>query len=362
MKSRLGREILLLCAPIAILGAVFVWNTWQKRFRTPRIALSMRFDPTELPQKRKMPFSPDEKLRFAWSASLKGGPKSNYRFGWNEQIIATQFSGKRTIVWNWSASRPDWRLRSGWETNTIAATIGFGGAEMQISTGQGLNQRAHHRRYEFDAKTLPLDTRQLEWRGEIVAIPSDDAQIWQSPMSSKQLEAWRAVPGAASWKGSRLLARDAAIFDPVLIRSQKSTEPSPDSKSQIDVEILSKRVNRRASRRLVTFDGKTRRVLWTDKDRINIYCRSYGISSYPQLRNTRILGFDVGAIPTAWGEVALECETVFDLHKRAPVVPDFDANLSEKELLKWEKQFQGWRVSQRYVLRPMAKENRSKAK
>ncbi|HEX9998719.1 MAG TPA: hypothetical protein VGB45_16410 [Abditibacterium sp.] len=345
MKGHLGRELLLLSAPIVIIGGLFGWNTWQTRFRTPSIALSVQLQKPEPVRDLEMPFTPDETLHFGWKADVKGGPKSNYRFGWNEQIIATSRFAKRTVVWKLNSAPP------GWQTSGVGGYFSSGGAQVQFSSAQGLNRYIHSRRLSLNTTNiLPLDTQKLEWRGEMVAVPSDEAQIWQSPLPSAELAKWRKIPGSVSWKGVLSLGQNSPTFDPVLLRSQKAH----NSKSGVEVEILSKRVNRRSLRRLVTFDGKTRRELWTDKDRFNSYCSGWGSGGYSK-RDGEHLYFEIGAIPAAWGEVSLECETVFDIHKRAPTASTDTTKLGEKELLDWEKKFNGWRVSRRHVLRPVAK-------
>ncbi len=349
MKARFGREMLLLCAPIALFAAgIFGWSAWQKRERTPRIAISVQLQKPQPFRDLGNAFGPDETLRFEWSADLKGGPKSNYRFGWNERIVAISPLHKRTVVWSLSAPPP------AWTTDAVSGSYSFGGAQVEANSASALNRCVHTRRFEFDITTLPLDTKRLEWRGEMVAIPFDSGEIYQTPMTPAALQKWRQIPGAASWKGTLPLSFDSSALNPVLIRSGKASEPMANAKNEIEVEILSRKGNRRAAHRLVAFDGRTRRVLWSDKDRHNAYCPSIGLGGYPS-RDGEIWNFEIGNIPAAWGEIAFECDTVFDIHRRAKTVSEYKTQITPEELAQFERQTSGFRVSRRHVLRPMPK-------
>ncbi|HEX8834447.1 MAG TPA: hypothetical protein VF719_09615, partial [Abditibacteriaceae bacterium] len=193
MKTRLGREILLLCAPVALfLGGLAGWSAWQTRWRTPRVALSVKLQKPEPLHKLGIPYHPDETLRFGWIAILKGGPKSGYRFGWNEQIVAVSRLNKRTVVSNLSAPPP------GWTTSAKSSFYSFGGAQVSSASASGPYRGVLACRLGFNLATLPLDTKKLEWKGEMVTIPFDTGPIWQEPMTPAALQEWRQLPGAAS--------------------------------------------------------------------------------------------------------------------------------------------------------------------
>jgi hypothetical protein len=351
MKARLGREVLLLCAPLLLVGGVFAWSQWQKRGRTPRVKMAIRGQDAGPAPDSGFGSSPDETLRFNWSADLSGGPKSSYRFGWNEQIVATTRSGK-VVVWRLNA------LPRGWMTNAVGGTHSSGGVSLQFNSFLGLNRCIHDRQLDFDGTTLPLDTQKLEWRGEMVAIPSDDGEVWQSPLSSSALQGWRHMKGEAHWTGTFPLRLGSLIANPVVMRAQKSREPVPSSKNEIEVEMLFRKSNRRVSRRLVAFDGSKRRVLWTEKDPSTFFRRSIGSGGY-SAREGETLGFDVGAVPQSWGEVALECDTVFDTSNRAPTASGEESRIGERELAQFQQRTGGLRVSRRLVLRSRPRPKRA---
>ncbi|RYX86209.1 hypothetical protein EON83_03025 [bacterium] len=337
------REITLLCLPIALIGGIFGWGQWQKRLYTPNIELTVDMDfDGKLPTLAKpFGFSPDEKLSFGWVANLKGGPEPSYRFGWNERIIAKTRSGS-VVVWKQNTAPKAWQL------DAISGFYFTTPVNCTFSSSQNLNRSTHSHRYEVDELALPLDTQNLEWQGEIVAIPSNNADIWQSPLPSTTLENWAQIDGAVKWQ--RNVALPYNPKNPVIIRSQKSPHLGSNN-NEIKVEVLSRRLNRRAFRSLSTFDGKTKRVLWTDADSINTYCQSIGNGGY-SARDGESLTFDLNRVPASWGEVTFLCDTVFDINKRAGIVPPSAAKWTQKQLDAFEKKVGGYRVSRSLVLRP----------
>lgn len=351
-KQNFAREFALVCAPIFIIGGLFGWSAWQKRDRTPQIKLTVRTMAPTLKERRReqlpLPFSPDSTLRFRWDATLQGGPLSNYHFGWNERITALTPRGS-LVVWQIKNQTKNWQI------DAVNGTVNGIATKLRFSAGHNKNNLAtHFHEYEIDENALPLDTRKLQWQDEIVAIPSDDANVWHQPCDAGLLRQWAKMPGAAHWKDTLDLPYSDAISGPVLMRSQKSEEPNPGSVNEIKIEILLRQLNRRSFGRLVAFDGTNRRILWTSIDEWNghKYWRSWGSTGAPG-RDGQTLAFDIGNVPATWGEIVFLNDVVFDVAGRGAIIGGTrDEWLSEKALLAFEKQTGGFRVKRRLVLRP----------
>ena len=351
-KRSLARELALLCAPLLIVGGLFGWSAWQKRGRTPQIEMTVRSTVPTLQERNSqrlpLPFTPDFKSKFRWDATLQGGPLSNYRFGWNEKIVAETSRGRVTI----------WQLKNapkGWQTDAVSGYNNGNVTEMRFTASHSSNNFAtHFREYEVDENAIPIDTQTLRWQGEMVAIPSDEADVWHQPVNASTLQRWAEISGAAKWEGALDLLYDANISGPVLLRQEKRTEADPSSINELEIQILLRQINRRSFRRLIAFDGTARRVLWTDGDEWNghRYWTSWGTTGAPG-RDGETLAFDVGKVPNAWGEVVFLDDVVFDIAGRGAVVATGKGEWVSQDLLDvFEQQTGGYRVKQRLVLRP----------
>lgn len=338
MKYPITREVLLLCLPVLLVGSGFGWIKWQERFRTDRISLDVSFQ-TQLP--KYIPEFSTDPPNFTWNTELRGGPKSNYHLGWNEKIIAITPRGK-TTVWKHN------KALSGWNVRAVGGSENQGGVETFISTGSGLNRLECLRRSEIDLNILPLDTQQLEWQVEVAAIPSDDSEIWHSPQSSSTLETWRNIRGSGYLKKSFAIAFDPKTQGPIKIDMTRSKQ----HKSYVEISVSAREGIKRNFRRLVASDGKTRRTLWTDSDRLNKFCTSFGTSG-KKFYKVETFGFDLTKAPASWGEITFVYDTVYDINKRTfPLAFRNDEWVNEKELEAFEKRTGGMRLSKRIVVRP----------
>lgn len=339
-QRSLWREMMLISVPLALIGGVFGWGEWQKRFRTPTIALSIQLDTPKAITIGYSGYYGFEQSLFGWTAELKGGPRSGYHFGWNERVVAKTPRGP-VVVWQLDALPNSWSLKG--EQGSFGSFTSVSG---NFFSYQGLNRAVQGRHYKLDQRMLPIDTQSLAWHGEIAAIPADNAEVWQAPLPHDMLERWSRMAGAALWQKTVALPFNQQISGPVIARQKKSN-------GRTEVEILSRQGNKRAFRRLIAFDGTKRRVLWTDDESSTGYCYSVGNGSASVARDGESFSFEIGRVPASWGEVVFLSDTVYDINKRAQTISSFFLNnkLKERELAAFEKQTGGYRVSRRLVLR-----------
>ena len=356
MSNRpLWREMALISLPLVFIGGLLGWGEWQKRFRTPTIALSVQLDKI-WPPKAHVPtpikgfgIRENEKMGFGWTAHLSGGPQSGYRFGWNERIIAKTPRGP-IVVWKQNAPP------KAWLTNAVSGSFATTDIKSTFSSSQGINLFIHAHRYAIDQTTLPVDTQTLEWRGEIAAIPSNDADLWQSPLSHEMLENWGQTQGAAKWQQTLTRPYNARRYGPVVLQKQEPIRGN--DKTKTSVRVLSRPQNRRTFQSVVAFDGTKRRTLWTQTQGSTGLCHSSS-NEIGYGGNKVLFSFDIRSIPIQWGQIIFLCDTVFDTNKRAPTLSFSDDRLDERALDAFERKTGGYRVSRRLILRPMPNSGRS---
>ena len=364
MRKSLGREIAIVSAPLVLVGGLLGWNAWRNRLRTPQIALKVTTQQLGLPPTKDSVFRADFFMprfgtRFDWTADVEGGPQAGYKFGWNEQIVAQTPRGP-LVVWNRSAPIGVWDNRvasnalSGngvWKTDATRAETQSNGVHSIVSVSIEPNHARFQWEHTIEQYIWPADTQSLEWRGEIVVIPDGNHTLWHSPQNSATLRNWASVGGAAHWKRTIPLKVDSRQLQPVLLLKQKHPrQPHSKIKEQMDINVLTASSNWRTFRRLVAFDGKTRRTLWTNLDKkANIYLIASGTTFGD--RSGNLLAFDIGKIPPSWGEVTFLCDTVFNVYQPANPPRQGSEALSAQNLMKFEQQMRGYRVSNRLILR-----------
>ncbi|RYX86208.1 hypothetical protein EON83_03020 [bacterium] len=350
MPSRsLARELTLLCLPVVLIGGLFGWDRWQKRFRTPTIALSVQLDKV-WPPKNHVPtpikgygMSENERIGFGWTAKLSGGPKAGYRLGWNESIIAHTPRGP-IVAWQQDTTSKIWN------SNLIEGEVSTGTTKSRVATFQGNNKATHSHRYAIDQTTFPVDTQSLEWQSETVVIPIDDYGLYPRPLPRGELEGWAQMDGAATWKRTIPLPYNAQQYGPVMLQLQPPIWGS--DKTLIQVRVMSRLENRRECMRVVAMQGSQQRTLWTYSPIEFGICRSISHSlGYGGAKS--LFTFDIRKVPTEWGQIVFLCDTVFDTSNRASKVNlPSKAFLSEPALAAFEKKVTGYRVSRSLVLRP----------
>ena len=361
MKRNFWREMALLSAPLLIVGSLWGWSAWQKRRRTPTVTMtvSVAQDASVLGETLSS-YAPQFGHQLTWNVKLAGGPRNNYRLGWNEQLVARTSRGP-VIVWKrdqptglWQTQTRDGapRLKGKWRTDAQIADEISGTYASNFSAGAGLNS-AWMNGINLWREPWPADTQSVEWRAQFVAIPSDSDQLWYSPVPAATLREWAKIEGAATWKRAISLKIKPRNFAPVLLWKQKTSPLSLYTKGYVDVGVRTHFGNWRTLRRLTGFNGKMRRTLWTSADKGgNLYYRGGGSSSGTRLmRQGDIYTFDMGEIPPAWGEVTFLCDTVFVFDPQAPVRAWSNLQLDPNALTQFEKRWNGYRASDRLVLR-----------
>lgn len=360
-KRLFWRELVLVGAPLLIVGGVLGWAHWIKRLRTPQVGLAVQFHKSQEADTSKFWENPNGTIKFDWKADLKGGPLSGYRFGWNERLVARTTRGA-FVVWELKAPPKMWQTdavagssieSSVWKVSPQGGAYTTTEVNGTFSSDQSLNQCSHLKRYEIREDTLPVDTQSVEWQGEMAAIPADDADIWQSPLSSRRLRGWSSLEGMAAWRGTVRLPYSPQKSSPLLLRSWGVLDPPPKGRKMTQVEVWSRMGNKRAFQRLVAFDGKTRRVLWRGGDMFNKYLALVaGPSGYKPAERVTV-SFDLNRVPVSWGEVSFVCDVVWDLSGRPYSFGASNMESSEEVLGTFQKKSGGYRVSRRLVLRPL---------
>ena len=357
MRKSFWREMALVSAPLLIVGSLWGWSAWQKRRRTPKIELTVRVLENTSSLADNF-YSVDFGQRLQWEASLKGGPQAGYRLGWNEQLVAQTARGP-IVVWRldqpggvWDTQiKFDASTRKGaWKNNASSAAQGSGGGISQFYSGAGLNSASVSGTHLWQ-EIWPADTKSVEWRAEFVAIPSNSDELWYSPVAAANLQDWAKIKGAVTWKRTIPLKIPPRQLSPVLLLKQQTQPNSELFKNYITVTVLPYQGNSRSFRRLVAFDGKIRRVLWTSAEQDNN--RHYYVGGGSGFSNRRgdILSFDLGIVPASWGEVVFLCDTVFTFDPNAPAMVLTRPGPNQNALAQFEKRWSGYRASDRLVLR-----------
>lgn len=361
MKKSLWREMAFISAPLLIVASLWGWSAWQKRRRTPQITLNVRVVENSSPSGNNF-YLQDFGQRLRWEASLQGGPQDCYRLGWNEQLVAQTARGP-IVVWQRDQPNGIWRTQTksgaptrtgAWQDYAYNISQGNGKGISDFYSGAGLNSAFVSGTHSWN-EIWPADTKRVELRAEFVAIPSNSDQLWYSPVPAADLREWAKIKGAASWKRTISLKIEPRQLRPVLLLKQQ-TQPvakSPWLKDYVDVTVIPYQGNSRSFRRLVAFDGKTRRILWTsaEQDSNRHYYVGGGSNSGGFKRPSDLFTFDLGIVPASWGEVTFLCDTVFTFDPNAPAMVPTRIGPDQNALAQFEKRWRGFRFSNRLILR-----------
>lgn len=294
MKRFHAREFVFLCAPIALIGAGILVSRAINPPRDPnaKIVLSLTRDANS--------FTMPKQLGFAWKARASGGPKDDYRFGFAQKLVA---SGRGQSQLLWSDVAPLKAALTGVNTGVSSLT----GADFQEIGQNG----------SLSYDDLPVWTQKLEWQGEVVAVPQNSGtpgQKWGA-VSPAKLKQWAQEKGAARVVKTFEIPLDAGKIQPIQKCVLEPVNASNAAKGADTCVTVSWRdARRKIFRRLVAFDGKTRRVLWSDPDGKELQKRIWQgeqVSGGGSLWQINTL-FQLRKVPASWGEISFLLDAVFD--------------------------------------------------
>lgn len=290
MKPLHAREIALVCAPILLIGGAFLIPSLLHPPKDPDaiIALSVVQKPSAMGFRPNYPSA-----NFKWEATATGGPDYGYRFGYHQQVVALSEQGE-TIIY----SAPPIKNLS-----TNAATIGGAG----YTPGQQANMSQD---IQIDGTSIPVTTKRLEWRGEIVAAPKKEGST-SAPASTAQLQQWSQIKGAARVVKTFPIAFDAAKYAVPQFGIEPVNPSNASHGSDTCVVVRLRDEARTICRRLVAFDGQKHRVLWDDNsDGFNRYWQGREGDMAIGFRQDIHL-FRLKDVPLAWGEITFWEDVVF---------------------------------------------------
>lgn len=325
MKRLPAREMILLCAPILLSAGAFFILRRAPKDPNAKIALSLTSLPSTLNTKR------NAGIAFAWQAKAVGGPKYGYRFGYRQQIVAVTTKGE-TVVF----AEP--------RGNLVVNSSSMGSSNQTPGKDASISRDTR-----VDDEHVPLTTKRLEWRGEIVAVPLEEGVI-SAPAVAAQLQKWATMTGAARVVKTFPIAFDARknAIKECLLEPVNTTNASKGSDTCITTEV--RRAARRVCRRLVAFDGKTKRVLWDDNaGGRNSYWQSSQSTGSMGWERENVL-FRLRDVPREWGEIVWLYDVVFVDGK-----PDHDNQNASLGTIDALERAGGLRLSRRLVVRAKGK-------
>lgn len=247
MKRFFAREMLWLCAPILFLavGVGVSRVLYPPKDPNAKIQLKLSFPPP-----RKDSLSHQQRLHFSRKVEATGGPKYGYNLSYNEQIVAVSRGGE-TLLWSVPPVRG---------TKNNVSTVFGGGYTPGVKSVDFVD-------FSIAASGVPLDTQKIEWRGDFVAQPREEGSV-SAAATTTQLDEWAQTRGAARSRKTVSLPFDANKNAIPVCELQPLDAANAASGADVCVSLeIRGGGSFRAQRRLVAFDGKTRRVLWHDYSR-----------------------------------------------------------------------------------------------
>lgn len=234
---------------------------------------------------------------FARDIKASNSPQEGINIRYDERVVA-KGHGHTQVIFG-TAPSPTPPYLSSWFQN------GGGGGWSRASTNS-------ISRLQGETIELPVWTTQLEWQGEVAAAPRENGGD-SRPAPSATIQALGQLRGAAYMKKKLPIPVSSQAVDPIQkfqLEPLGSANVSSDVKSlHIDtcVRFEFKNSKSRIFRQLVAFDGKTRRILWSEgADFSNPYGYSENIhtsSNYPKASDALLLR--LRKVPTSWGKVTL---------------------------------------------------------
>ncbi len=319
MKRLPLRELVLMCAPIALIGGVILFSLWR---RSPNIALSLETWPSAT-------FDPDGgEVQFAWQTKVRGGTKDSFRLGYHQRVVAV-FQDKEKVIFS---DAPGSSMLGN-------VTIGSGVSDWPPNTASLLM------RLQWEGVDIPLAAKRLEWRGEVVAVPREGS-LMPTPSSAAQLAKWAKMKGAARVVRTFPIKFDASknAIKECTLEPVNATNASKGADTCVTTEV--RRQARRACRRLVAFDGKTTRILWNDKaDGSNRFWKNQRFQTVAGWSREEIL-FRLRDVPHEWGEIVWLYDVVF-LEDQ----PNLDEAATDVKTLEAHERAGGLHMSRRVVVR-----------
>lgn len=316
-----------MCAPILLIGAIWLVPRLRHPSKDPNAVISLTVESKPSIQKNN-PQHPT--LNFAWEATATGGPEYGYRIGFREKIVAITPS-RRFVVY----SNPPIFFSSLGGGSTGSSNSSFNPGQSAIT----------QHNLSMVADKVPLGA-QLQWEGEIVAVPRREADYVVDYASAAQIAQWSRIKGAAHVKKTFVIPYETnqnAVW-------KFSQEPvnATNAAQGVDtcIAVEARDLKRRVYPRLVAFDGKTRRVLWDyNESGRNSYWKGI-LSEWRQPIKRDVFLFQLAKVPASWGEITFLWDTVYS--DQLPETGEEYVDLGTIE--KWKKAG-GIGFSKRVVLR-----------
>ncbi len=333
MKRFSPREFLFLCAPILLVGAGFVAVRLLHPPRDPDavIALNVTRDPN--PPDLSTPLEPE--LSFGWDAAAKGGPQDEIQLLYSQKLVA-QGDNRSQILFQEPASPT--------APNVAGVSVNSGGG------GAGPAFQSKSQNMDIPYQALPIWTKRVECRGDFVAVPLAPGAKNNLGVGIPSTFATLArIKGAARVGKTFPVRFDAEKLAPLQALELETLSPTNalyGADTCVTTQLRS--VQRRIFARLVAFDGKTKRQLWSNlreyDEKYRITAQTGG-SSY-LYRDSQF--FKLRDVPAQWSELIYIVDAAFNPNSKSTSTDDKPVNAAEIERLKKA----GWLVySKRLTVR-----------
>ena len=296
MKRFSLREFLFLCAPVAVVGGGFTVLQVLHPPRDPDAVITLTLVKVSNSTDLSTPLNP--KVNFGWKANAKGGPQNDIQLLYAQKLIAWG-DGRSQVIYQQPASLTAPRFN-----------ISLG----SVSDNAGEAQRDMGETKGVPYESLPIWTRRLEWRGDFVALPQE---IGKNAPSGVGIPA--TFPTLARFKGAARVSKtfpvafDAEKVAPLQVLELETVSPTNAGYgADVCVKTRLRTVQSRVSARIVAFDGKTTRQLWSNLHRTDNHYWITGetrtgsyVSSYSDFLKLR-------DVPAQWGELDYIVDAAFN--------------------------------------------------
>ena len=262
--------------------------------RDPDAVIALRVTNDPNPTNLSTPLAPE--LSFGWNAEAKGGPQDEIQLLYTQKLVALG-DGRSQIL-----------LASPATSNAAGISVNSGGG----GAGPAFQSKSQNLGVPYQA--LPIWTQRVEWRGDFIAVP-----LAPGVKNVLGVGAPAAVPMLARIKGAARLSQTFALrFDAEDLASLQALTMGKVSPTiagygaDTCVRTRFRTVQCRVYTRLVAFDGKTKRQLWSNLHKIDNHYWITGESETGPYLSRDSDFFKLRDVPVQWGELIYIVDAAFN--------------------------------------------------
>ncbi len=333
MKRFSAREFLWLCAPVALVGAGFVI---VQLLHPPRDADAViTLDVTSVPNPKQLYVNSSiPGFSFGWEANAQGGPQDDIQLLYSQKLVALGH-GRSQVVY---------------QEPRLATAPNVNGFSASSSDDYGSAQRGTQQNMGMLYENLPIWTQQLEWRGDFVALPQKPGANAASGVGNPATFPTLArLKGAARATENFPVAFDATKAAPLQALKLEKVSPMIASYgADTGVTTRLRTSQNRVFARLIAFDGKTERQLWSNLNKNDDHYWITGQTETSPYTWSTSDFLKLRDVPAQWGELTYIVDAAFNPASASANYDSKPVTAAEIERLKRA----GWLVfSRRLTLR-----------